>query len=538
MEPGVVRIQTTSASGSGFIYRSSSSTNEAWVLTNQHVVGNHTQVTVTVRNSSSYTGLVLGTDSVRDLAVIKICCSSDFHVVELGNSAFAIKASPVIAIGYPLGVTDSARVTSGIISASYFDANFGRYVIQTDAALNPGNSGGPLFNMAGKVIGINTFVRRESLGGVSVEGTGFAVAERTFRGLIPELEAGSPSPTPTATPASGGSTGQLAALIYGPTSGSLTHDPTVNSIKQLPASVWETNGRVNATFGNPHPSTTGDFSYGFSLRSKAEESHVVFIASDGKWYHYARTTDDDRLVDSGSLSSLDLSAGGSNRIGIVFIGDIGWLFVNSTMVTDLDLSDVTGPGDIRAITGVRHGDERAGSTTGVSQFVIFRPNRIAGPGSGSLTKMAGLIPSSRVLTIVEDTYLVATIRVPYSTLSGDWSLGFIFRSDTGFGAVVFTDTGAWKLIHRPDASPESSETLQSGTITNLNILEGGLNEIGLMAIDNVGALYLNGQRVAFLDITKITGAGTTSLVTAYYSGDEPVGTVAEFTGFEVWSLGN
>jgi hypothetical protein len=143
-----------------------------------------------------------------------------------------------------------------------------------------------------------------------------------------------------------------------------------------------------------------------------------------------------------------------------------------------------------------------------------------------------------VLTSVEDIYAVATVQSPYSGLSGSWSFGIIFRSDTGFGAVVFTETGSWKLIHRPDTSPESSETLQSGTVTNLNILEGGVNEIGLMAKDNVGALYLNGQRVVFLDITNIKGAGTTSLVTAYYSGQEAVGTVAEFTGFEVWSLGN
>ena len=115
----------------------------------------------------------------------------------------------------------------------------------------------------------------------------------------------------------------------------------------------------------------------------------------------------------------------------------------------------------------------------------------------------------------------------------------MFRSDTGFGAVIFKDTGTWELIHRPDrSSPESSVILQSGTVTNLNVLEGDLNKIGLLAIDNAGALYLNDQRVAYLDLTEITGTGSTSLVSAYYSGREPVGTVAEFTGFEVWSLGN
>ena len=192
VESGVVRIQTETGVGSGFIYKIDSSTKEAWILTNQHVVSNQSQVTVTVENITSYTGQVLGVDILRDLAVVQICCSADFNALALGDSASNIKGSVVVAIGYPLGVVDSARVTSGIISASYYDSTFDRWVTQTDASLNPGNSGGPLFNMFGQVIGVTTYVQRESLGGVSVEGTGFAVNEQTFRSRISELESSSP----------------------------------------------------------------------------------------------------------------------------------------------------------------------------------------------------------------------------------------------------------------------------------------------------------------------------------------------------------
>ena len=192
VESGVVRIQTETGVGSGFIYKIDSSTKEAWILTNQHVVSNQSQVTVTVENITSYTGQVLGVDILRDLAVVQICCSADFNALALGDSASDIKGSVVVAIGYPLGVVDSARVTSGIISASYYDSTFDRWVTQTDASLNPGNSGGPLFNMFGQVIGVTTYVQRESLGGVAVEGTGFAVNEQTFRSRISELESSSP----------------------------------------------------------------------------------------------------------------------------------------------------------------------------------------------------------------------------------------------------------------------------------------------------------------------------------------------------------
>jgi len=192
VESGVVRIQTETSVGSGFIYKIDSSTKEAWILTNQHVVSNQSQVTVTIENITSYTGQVLGVDILRDLAVVQICCSADFNALALGDSASNIKGSVVVAIGYPLGVVDSTRVTSGIISASYYDSTFDRWVTQTDASLNPGNSGGPLFNMFGQVIGVTTYVQRESLGGVSVEGTGFAVNEQTFRSRISELESSSP----------------------------------------------------------------------------------------------------------------------------------------------------------------------------------------------------------------------------------------------------------------------------------------------------------------------------------------------------------
>ena len=345
VESGVVRIQAETTAGSGFIYKIDSSTKEAWILTNQHVVSNQSQVTVTVENITSYTGQVLGVDILRDLAVVQICCSADFNALALGDSASDIKGSVVVAIGYPLGVVDSARVTSGIISASYYDSTFDRWVTQTDASLNPGNSGGPLFNMFGQVIGVTTYVQRESFGGVSVEGTGLAVNEQTFRSRISELESSSPAPNPTATPAAEISDGELASVIYGPTSGALVHDPTLTDIPEFPASVWETNGNVEATFYNPYSSAAHSFSYGFSFRMNSTDSQMVFISSDSMWYHYARMVDGDKLVGSGVLTNLDLTETGTNQIGVVFVGDIGWLFINNSLVTDLDLSDVTGTGD-------------------------------------------------------------------------------------------------------------------------------------------------------------------------------------------------
>ena len=110
---------------------------------------------------------------------------------------------------------------------------------------------------------------------------------------------------------------------------------------------------------------------------------MVFISSDSTWEHYARTVDGDKLVGSGVLTNLDLTETGTNQIRVVFIGDIGWLFINNSLVTDLDLSDVTGAGDIRVVTGV-YGEThmRSDFATNFGAFQIVRPSSIMKYPSG------------------------------------------------------------------------------------------------------------------------------------------------------------
>ena len=475
--------------------------------------------------------------------MVQICCSADFNALALGDSASNIKGSVVVAIGYPLGVINSARVTSGIISASYYDSVFERWETQTDAALNPGNSGGPLINMFGQVIGINTSVARESLAGVSVEGTGFAVNEQTFRSRISELESSSSAPNPTATPAAESSDGELASVIYGPTSGALIHKPEISTIPEFPASVWETNGNVKATFYNPYSSATQRFSYGFSFRMNSTDSQLVFISSNGMWYHYARMVDDDKLVGSGVLTNLDLTETGTNQVGVVFVGDTGWLFINNSLVTDLDLSDVTDAGDIRAVTGVFGDDERSGFATNFGAFQIVRPSLILKNPSGSLVSEEGMFKMRSTIKNLANSYITVTIKNPYGPPKY-WSYGLRFRDDNGMGNIIFNsvpDSYNWELIYRWDRLvPSTGSVITTGTASNLKLSAGESNKLGLMVIDNVGVLYLNGQKVSEFDLTAISGTGQSGVSSGWYGGEEwePIGTVTEFEDFNVWSLGD
>jgi hypothetical protein len=171
------------------------------VLTNYHVIEGATRITVQVNDSATYTGEVQGVDALRDLAVLRICCGS-FQALPLGNATALRAGSEVVAIGYPLGLSGSATVTRGIISATRYDSASLRWLIQTDSAINPGNSGGPLFSSTGEVIGINTIKVEQTQDGRPTEGLGFAISQVTFQAQLSTLKQRTyvASPTPTLAP--------------------------------------------------------------------------------------------------------------------------------------------------------------------------------------------------------------------------------------------------------------------------------------------------------------------------------------------------
>ncbi len=167
-----------SSLGSGFIIKK-----DGIIVTNNHVIANADDIIVRV-NNKEYEAKVLGADPYSDVAVLKIDSTKNFKPVEFGNSDKARVGDWVVAIGNPFGL--GGTVTSGIISARNRDINLTRYddFIQTDASINQGNSGGPLFNMEGDVIGINTAIISPS--GTS-SGIGFAIPSNTASNIIDQL---------------------------------------------------------------------------------------------------------------------------------------------------------------------------------------------------------------------------------------------------------------------------------------------------------------------------------------------------------------
>jgi S1-C subfamily serine protease len=204
--PGVVQVTSTTLSeeqidplfgfqlpqqeqnpqGSGFVIDES-----GYIVTNYHVIAGATDIEVSFSNKESMKAAVVGSDRATDVALLKVNADARaFTPLELGNSEEVQVGDPVVAIGNPFGLERS--ITAGIVSAlqrtieSPAETPIDR-VIQTDAQINRGNSGGPLLNAAGRVIGVNTQIATGSTTEIGNVGIGFAVPVNTIRDVVRQL---------------------------------------------------------------------------------------------------------------------------------------------------------------------------------------------------------------------------------------------------------------------------------------------------------------------------------------------------------------
>ncbi len=168
--------------GSGFIIDP-----VGYIVTNYHVVSNSDEISVKLLDNRELTAKLIGSDKKTDLALLKVDSKNPLPFVKFGNSAKARVGDWVIAIGNPFGL--GGTVTAGIISSKGRDIGLNEGIIdnfiQTDAAINSGNSGGPMFNGIGEVIGVNTAIATPN--GVNV-GIGFAIPSNTAQNIIAQLK--------------------------------------------------------------------------------------------------------------------------------------------------------------------------------------------------------------------------------------------------------------------------------------------------------------------------------------------------------------
>ena len=177
--------------GSGFVYKKEG--NYGYVLTNNHVVEDASEIKLTLSNGEEVDAEVLGTDSYMDIAVLRMDGDAVLQVAQIGDSTEAKLGDTIFTVGTPVSTEYAGTVTKGIISGENREitvtdngTSYMMEAIQIDASINPGNSGGPLVNIKGEVIGINSVKLVES----SIEGMGFAIPIEVAMSQIDKLENG------------------------------------------------------------------------------------------------------------------------------------------------------------------------------------------------------------------------------------------------------------------------------------------------------------------------------------------------------------
>ena len=533
VRPAVVRIQTGSGGGSGVIFETQGQT--GYVITNHHVVEGYSQVNVVVNDSTTYRGTVRGSDRVRDLAVVSICCGS-FRTLSFGDASRLEPGDEVIAIGYALGLTGEASITRGIVSAMRYDNRRQSNVIQTDAAMNPGNSGGPMLSTDGEILGINTFRIDEADSGRAAEGLGFAVSETTVQQRIPALKTAraAPASTPTRRPSPTRSFG--GGFGYGPASGELWHEPSDGLIKTEFADVLVSDMLVWTTFVNPYSGASNGWDYGFIIRetgtgASSSSLHIV-VTSRGYWVLSIRrgARDNDKVIGEGRLKAFDTSAGGRNTLLVATFGDQGMLFVNGDFLSLLDLSSLADAGDVAVMTGVYTGSERAGAVTRFEDFQVFPLRRAYGPASGTLRAEARFIASHDSSAWTRDLVAEATFVTPSGR---NWDYGFSIRNPDSDRLDVVGIDGSGSWFHKTREVGDNEYTdVADGSLRGLGVTLESRNHLVLLALEEVGMFLVNGQLVARLDLSHNLEYGDVGAMANFYFGHRGS---PKFENFTVWT---
>ena len=529
---GVVRIAGTSGSGSGFVVDPA-----GYILTNEHVIDGAGRLTVVFDDGTRLTPSVVASDPERDIALLKV--SSTRKLTALPFATEAREGDEVVALGYPLDLRDRMTVTRGIVSA--FRTLGGVAHVQTDAATNPGNSGGPLLNLMGEVVGMNTTVRREIQDrDFSAQGIGFAIRYEVLASRLAVMISGASSalPTPTRTPTPRATAPQYA---FGPVSGSLEHDDE-NSIPEIDSRTNVVDSVIEATFTNTHSASGRSWSNGFMIRQASQGIHSIGISGKGRWFHYLRIqtgdSKDDHLVQQGTSANIRTGTDAENHVRVIASGNTGWLFVNGTYEAELDLSGLVEAGSVRLAGALLSGDEHPGHSTRYSDFTVRTLRTTYGPRDGSIDHDPddGSIDTHRASTSLADGIIEARFLNPYSRTEGGWSSGFLFRSSAfnAFHAVIVNGDGWW--VHRlRTGDVDSTQHLAENSSSHISTNPSGSNHIRIIALGEEGWLFLNGVYVDKLDLGGHFKGGSVSAVGSYFTGDGIAGKSTEFEDFTIWS---
>lgn len=453
-------------------------------------------------------------------AIVLICLALSAAAVWLINTdqlAFLLTPSPespAVAEASPQPTTTPSPTTEAVTN------------IDTTATAVAG------FKLTSVVVTATTAVEREV---TATAAAATLVAERNANEAT-RVSAIAARETAAASP-DRGVTDSVQPLLFGPENGELRHDADA-LIESVNTHLEVRDFVAQVTFDNPYAAAENGWDIGLIFRqADADEELRLVIRSSGIWNLNNRHGNEDNFIEEGNIKSyLDLTASGSNELLLVAQDGRGFLFLNGSFVTLLDLSARTNAGDIAIGTGFYGSDEHEGAVTRYERFTVWPLKPAFGPLSDQLDHVGdGLVAllssGSNLVNFIAD----AVFHNPYPLSGGSWDAGFSFRdSDTADQFWLIVESGgAWSLI---DRRGENDVFVDEGFVENLDTSPDGVNRLTLLALNDIGYFFLNDAIISRLNLSDRPTPGDVTIVTAFFVGDEIAGETTEYENFTVWPL--
>jgi S1-C subfamily serine protease len=512
----VVRIEGTRGSGSGFVIDP-----EGHILTNAHVVERVGELEVVLEDGSRWEPDLVGIDSDHYVALLKITAGSPLAFLPLASTVRA--GESVVALGFPLALEGGLTVTTGIISS--LERVLDQVVhLQTDAAINPGSSGGPLLNLRGQVVGMNTSGIPSRL----AQGIGFAIRHDELTGLLPALRSGRLAPSmPSQQPNEGMPSG---GADFGPASGTLAHDPDDGFIESGTASFDQADFIIEATFQNPFSAAAGGFDYGFKFRDAGGDAYFLTVASDASWRLFYGDDPPRTVVGQGRMPRFRDGVGESNHLSLIAVGERGWLFGNGELVSELQIDAATGAGAVAVITGYYSGHEVDGAFTRFESFAGRGLELRFESGGGALDP----VDADQIAVLQSGVFardVVAEAQVPLPGEAG-WDAGFIFRNPRSDRFEIVGLDGDGEIFHYTRSAGEDRfERLGSGRAPEPSAGQSS-RRLRLIATGSSGWFIVDGVPVLELDLSHNLDRGFIALAGGFIGDNR---NLEKFESFRVFT---
>lgn len=526
----MVNIRTSNGSGSGWIYKVDSS-GRAWILTNEHVVRGSVSVDVHLFGQQlKRTGTVIGVNDVHDLAVVRICCNRNWQALEFITDTEVNAGAEVVALGFPYreGVLTSLSVSRGIVSSFGQNPVTRTWVVQTDAALNPGNSGGPLIDRTGEVVGIVSFSIDEAIDGSPIQNIGFAISTRTVLDELQDLEAGRSTVTiaPTVTPVP-----ETEYKWFSLEEGQMVFEDDgfietfelIDDIRNFSALV---------EFEVPYPSQIGTWEFGFIFRvESAGKFGAVYVQANGAFVHSTVRNGEWNTVKRGTAHELRTFAGAKNTLGLFVIENRAWLFVNNVLITDFDLSGSHQSGVLSLATDIT-GTGISSRHIKFSNIVAFEILQLRGPKAGELTT-SEYIGTAETNVDIGYGYIDATIEL--SSNVANWSMAIGFRQNDWNDFLIFhiSELSRWGVQHATRSGDDWQE-LDGGRSNAIDVTRPISNHLEVFFAGSIAYIYVNGWSPGYVDISSVPGSRDVAVMFGIFKEDDPA--TARFKDFSVWGI--